>query len=37
MNRNYEGYIHPKNPRDLKIYSHKGFVNIDNGFQGGTH
>ena len=24
-------------PRDSKIYSDKGFVDIDNGFQGGTH
>ena len=24
-------------PRDSKIYSDKGFVNIDNGVQGGTH
>ena len=24
-------------PRDSKIYSDKGFVNIDNGEQGGTH
>ena len=24
-------------PRDSKIYSDNGFVNIDNGSQGGTH
>ena len=24
-------------PRDSKIYSDKGFVNVDNGSQGGTH
>ena len=24
-------------PRDSKLYSDKRFVNIDNGFQGGTH
>ena len=24
-------------PRDSKIYSDKGFVNIDDGSQGGTH
>ena len=24
-------------PRDSKIYSDKGFINIDNGSQGGTH
>ena len=24
-------------PRDSKLYSDKGFVNIDNGSQGGTH
>ena len=29
---NYNTY-----PRDSKINSDKGFVNIDNGFQGGTH
>ena len=30
-------YNYPIYPRDSKIYSDKGFVNIDNGFQGGTH
>ena len=30
-------YIYPIYPRDSKIYSDKGFVNIDNGSQGGTH
>ena len=25
------------NPRDSKILSDKGFVNIDNGSMGGTH
>ena len=30
-------YNHPIYPRDSKINSDKGFVNIDNGFQGGTH
>ena len=30
-------YNYPIYPRDRKIYSDKGFVNIDNGFQGGTH
>ena len=29
---NYPIYL-----RDSQIYSDKGFVNIDNGFQGGTH
>ena len=29
---NYSSY-----PRDSKIYSDKGFVNIDHGSQGGTH
>ena len=24
-------------PRDSQIYSHRGFINIDNGSQGGTH
>ena len=24
-------------PRDSRIYSDKGFVNIDNGSRGGTH
>ena len=28
---------HPIYPKDSKIYSDKGFVNIDNGSQGGTH
>ena len=30
-------YNHPIYPRDSKIYSDRGFVNIDNGSQGGTH
>ena len=30
-------YNYPIYPRDSKIYSKKGFVNIDNGSQGGTH
>ena len=30
-------YNYPIYPRDSKIYSDKGFVNIDNGYQGGTH
>ena len=30
-------YNYPINPRDSKVHSDKGFVNIDNGFQGGTH
>ena len=30
-------YIYPIYPRDSKIHSHKGFVNLDNGSQGGTH
>ena len=30
-------YKYPIYPRDSKIYSDKGFVNIDNGAQGGTH
>ena len=30
-------YNHPIYPRDSKIYSDRGFVNIDNGYQGGTH
>ena len=30
-------YKYPIYPRDSKIYSDKGFVNIDNGSQGGTH
>ena len=30
-------YNYPKYPMDSKIYSDKGFVNIDNGSQGGTH
>ena len=30
-------YTYPKNPRLSRIYSDKGFVEIDNGSQGGTH
>ena len=30
-------YIYPIYPRDFKIYSDEGFVNIDNGSQGSTH
>ena len=30
-------YNYPIYPRDSKIYSDKAFVNIDNGFEGGTH
>ena len=30
-------YNYPIYPRDSKIHSDKGFVNIDNGFQGSTH
>ena len=30
-------YNYNINPRDSKIYSDKGFVNLDNGTQGGTH
>jgi len=30
-------YNYPIYPRDSKIYSNKGFINIDNGSQGGTH
>ena len=30
-------YNYPIYPRDSKIYSNKGFVNIDNGSQNGTH
>ena len=30
-------YSYPIYPRDSKIYSDNGFVNIDDGFQGGTH
>ena len=30
-------YKLPIYPRDSKIHSDKGFVNIDNGFRGGTH
>ena len=33
----YKFYNCPIYPRDSKIYSDKGFVNIDNGAQGGTH
>ena len=30
-------YNYPIYPRDSKIYSDRGFVNIDNGRMGGTH
>ena len=30
-------YNYPIYPRDSKIHSDKGFINIDNGSQGGTH
>ena len=30
-------YNYPIYPRDSKTYSDHGFVNIDNGSQGGTH
>ena len=30
-------YNYPIYPRDSTIYSDKGFINIDNGFQMGTH
>ena len=30
-------YNYPISPRVSKVYSVKGFVNIDNGSQGGTH
>ena len=30
-------YKYPIYPRGSKIYSDKGFINIDNGSQGGTH
>ena len=30
-------YNYPIYPKDSKIYSNRGFVNIDNGSQGGTH
>ena len=30
-------YNYPIYPRDSKIYSDKGFINIDNGSRGGTH
>ena len=30
-------YNFPKYPRDSKIYSDKGYVNIDDGRLGGTH
>ena len=30
-------YNYPKHPRDSKIYSDKGFINIEDGRMGGTH
>ena len=32
-----KGYNYPIHPRDSKLHSDRGFVNIDNGSQGGTH
>ena len=32
-----KAYNYPIYPRDSKIFSDKGFYNIDNGSQGGTH
>ena len=32
-----KNYKYPIYPRDSKIYSDKGFVNIDNGSLGGSH
>ena len=37
MNLNYRVFNYPIYPRDGKIYSDKGFVNIDIGSQGGSH
>ena len=30
-------YNYPMYPRDIKVYSYEGFVNIDNGSMNGTH
>ena len=30
-------FINTKNPRNSKIYSDEGFVNVDNGSMGGLH
>ena len=30
-------YNYPINPTDSKIFSNKGFINIDNGSMGGSH
>ena len=30
-------YSYPTYPRDTKIYSDRGFINIDNGSRGGSH
>ena len=30
-------YIYPVQPRDSKVYSDEGFINIDDVSQGGTH
>ena len=32
-----KNYTYRTYPRDSKIYSDEGFVNIDNGAQGGSH
>ena len=31
------GYNYPIYPRDTKIYSNQGFINIDDGRMGGIH
>ena len=39
MNQNYKEFIIilQTNPKNSNIHSDKGFLNIDNGSQGGTH
>ena len=33
----HKNYNYPIYPRDSKLYSNKGFVNIDNGRNGDSH
>ena len=35
--KHQKNFIYPFRPRDSKIYSDKGFVNINDGSMGGSH
>ena len=37
MEVNHKKFNNPIYPRDSKIYPDRGFINIDNGEQGGNH